>query len=553
MKNIIIPIILVFVLTTQARSAEKETILKDRIKNVTVFMQNAQIFKEANALIPKGTSTLIFNNVSPQIHKASLQASGNGNFTILNTQYRYHASKESVKKKEIPSKLLIEINKLNDSIYINTLRISKNKELIQAIDKEKNLVLGHRLVNGTTKSDSLELLMGTAAFLRKELKELAQMQLILTIKAKTLQGHQNKLRTKLNSLNAMVSNMNIQPNNIYEHQVLVTIFSKVRTEGKVKLNYLTNQAGWTPQYDLKATDHQTDITLLYKAQVYQNTGEDWNQVKVKISNANPQIGNTKPTLPTWYINFARFTKKPLANRKYYIQKERSTSPVAAMEVEDMALDEKADMLTTYTNKVQNFSSVEFDINIKLDIKSNGLLYYLDLKKEKLKTKFQLYLVPKLNKDAFVVANLSGWESLDLLTGPANIYYGNTFVGTTVLDPSILEDTLAVSMGRDRSIYVERKKLKSSTKQKLIGSSKIYTADYSIIIKNKNKGNINLIIEDHIPVSKNEKIEITSEEKDGILNNTNGMISWNLDLEAYQKKELSYSYSIKYPKEESIIL
>ena len=109
------------------------------------------------------------------------------------------------------------------------------------------------------------------------------------------------------------------------------------------------------------------------------------------------------------------------------------------------------------------------------------------------------------------------------------------------------------MGRDRSIYVERKKLKSKTKQKLIGNSKIYTADYSITIKNKNKGTINLIIEDNIPVSQNDKIEVTSEERNGYLNSKNGLISWNLDLNGYQKKELKYSYSIKYPKEETIAI
>ena len=290
--------------------------------------------------------------------------------------------------------------------------------------------------------------------------------------------------------------------------------------------------------------------------MYQNTGIDWNHVKIKVSNANPNQGNTKPKLPIWFANFQRFIRKDKAKKGLYFDRNAVSEKSAGMEgipEDDMEIEEEASMLCEYTNKVQNFSSIAFDIALPMNVSSGGKPHYMDLKREKVSTEFQLYLVPKLEKDAFVVARLTDWESLDLLTGQANIYYGNTFIGRTVVNPSVLDDTLDVSMGRDRSVYVERKKTDSQTKKKLIENSKVYSANYVITIKNKNKGDVNLTIEDHIPVSKNEKIEITSINGSGKLNEETGVLSWDINLKGLDKRKLEYGFSVKFPKDEILKL
>ena len=554
MKKIIFVLAASILWLPYLKAVEKETIVKDQIKSVTVFMQNAQLFKQAYASIPKGTSHFIFNDVSPYINKASIQAAGIGKFTILNTQYRYHMEAPNAQKSIVSPKFLEREKVLQDSLQHSQLRINKNSELMNAIEQERNLIMANPLVKGTANSDSLELLKGTANFLRKELKELAHMKYVLSIQAKKMADYHKKLKHELLELRQLIQNQNIRPTPKYHHQVIVTVFSQSATNGTIKLNYLTGNAGWNPHYDLIAKDHQSDITLIYKAQVYQNTGKDWNQVKVKVSNANPNQGNTKPKLPIWFVNFQRFVHQNRAKKALYLESNAVTSAsVQEDALEDMEMEEKATMLHEYTNKVQNFSSVEFDIALPMNVSSGGKIHYMDLKREKVSTEFQLYLVPKLEKDAFVVARLTGWESLNLLMGQANIYYGNTFIGRTVVNPSVLEDTLEVSMGRDRSVYVERKKIDSQTKKKLIENSKVYSANYVITIKNKSRGEVHLTIEDHIPVSKNEKIEITSTNGGGKLNKETGVLSWNLNLKGLEKKQLDYGFSVKYPKDEILLL
>lgn len=551
MKKIVYIVLTSLFFINQLKAEDQEVIVKDRLKSVTVFMQNAQLFKESSVSIPQGTSYLIFNDVSPSINTASIQASGEGDFTILNTQYRYYMQPQSVKKPVVTKQILNRKTALEDSIYLSNLRLQKNQDLMYAIEKERNLILGHQLMKGNSNHDSIELLEGTIRLLRKELNELAQMKYLLSVKSKMMNDHHQMLKEELKSIEDQIQNHNIQPTQVYHHQVIVTVYSKLASKGIIKLNYLVGNAGWNPQYDLIAKNHQSDITLIYKAQVYQNTGEEWENVKITISNANPNQGNTKPVLPVWFVNFQRFVNQNRVKKELYV-KEVATESLEDVQF-DLGAKEKADLLYEYTNKVQNFSSVAFEINVPMHVSSNGKFHYMDLKKETIPTSFQLYLVPKLDKDAFVVARLTGWESLDLLMGEANIYYGNTFIGKTVLNPSILEDTLDVSMGRDRSIYVERKMIDTQTKNKLIENAKVYLADYEISIKNKNRGDISLIIEDHIPVSKNDKIEVQSTNGGGKLNKNSGTISWEIDLKGYEKKSFNYGFSIKYPKDEVLIL
>lgn len=143
---------------------------------------------------------------------------------------------------------------------------------------------------------------GTALFLRGELKELAHLRYILSFQAKKMSDYHRLLKQELKKTQVLIQNQNIRPTPTYHHQVIVTVLNSSSAYGTIKLNYLSGNTGWNLHYNLIAKDHQSDITLVYKAQIYQNTGLDWKQVKIKVSNANTNQGNTKPKLPVWFVN-----------------------------------------------------------------------------------------------------------------------------------------------------------------------------------------------------------------------------------------------------------
>jgi uncharacterized protein (TIGR02231 family) len=557
MKYIALFLTLITTSFFQSSAKDVEKVIKSKISNVTVFMQGAQIHRTGSSSIPKGTSTIIFEGVSPYINQQSIKASGKGSFTILDVQYRYvYPEPVEQNTKEI-SKIDIKINKIQDSLNEQSYYLANVRAKKKAIETEKNLLINHPLMRGKAKPDSLDLLIGTMNFIEKKLVEIADRYLKVSLTEAKMIKEQQAMNQRIYQLRLFKTNLPQPPPNQPKHQVLVAITANKATSGKIDITYKVNQAGWSPWYDITAKDAGDDIELIYKAAVYQNTGENWSNVRLRISNANPNRSNIKPNLPRWYIDYFRHVRKETKKAvRYFKEKNESMDDDMEMarttvETADKALP-TAGMAYDYSQKMQNFSSIEFDIDLPYYIKSDGKTHFVTVQKHNLKATFQHYLVPKLDKDAFVVARIVDWENLDLLVGNANIYFGNTFVGRTVIDPSIVSDTLEVSMGRYRSLAVKRTKLKSNTKKQIVGSHKLYTATYQIELRNNSANDINLTLEDQIPLTRNSNIEIEITKIDGgTLNEFTGLITWDLKLAPYKKKVITFTYTVKYPKEEEI--
>ncbi|MFT7592053.1 MAG: hypothetical protein ACI9UJ_001982 [bacterium] len=557
MKHFTIFLTLIFTSFLQSQADGTEKQIKSKITNVTVFMQGAQIQRAGSTVIPKGTSTIIFEGVSPYINQQSIKASGKGKFTILDVQYRYVYPLPVEQNTKEADAIDRKINKIQDSINDHSYYLANVRAKKAAIATEQNLLITHPLMRGKAKPDSLDLLIGTMKFIEKKLVDLANRLLKVSLEEAKMVKHQNAMNQRIYALRLFKTNLPQPQANQPKHQVLVAVTANAATSGKVEISYKVNQAGWSPWYDITAKDAGDDIELVYKAAVYQNTGEDWSNVHLRISNANPNRSNIKPNLPKWYIDYFRHIRRETKKAvRYFKEKDMDMSDDMEMaKTTEESVNKTlptAGMAYDYSQKMQNFSSIEFDIDLPYYIKSDGKTHFVTVQKHNLKASFQHYLVPKLDKDAFVVARIVDWENLDLLVGNANIYFGNTFVGRTVIDPSIVSDTLEVSMGRYRSLAAKRTKLKSNTKKQIVGSHKLYTATYQIELRNNSANDINLSLEDQIPLTRNEGIEIeVTKIEGGTLNALTGLITWDLKLAPYKKKVITFTYTVKYPKEEEI--
>jgi uncharacterized protein (TIGR02231 family) len=163
--------------------------------------------------------------------------------------------------------------------------------------------------------------------------------------------------------------------------------------------------------------------------------------------------------------------------------------------------------------------------------------------------YRYFAAPRLDKDAFLIARLTGWDQLNLLSGDANVFYEGMFVGTSYIDAQSTDDTLEVSLGRDKSVVLDRVRLKDFSEKKTLGSTRKETHGFDIEIRNKKKSEIELYIEDQVPVSQNKELEIVLEESSGgKKNEENGKVSWNLKVTAGETKKLRFVYSLKYPKD-----
>ena len=143
--------------------------------------------------------------------------------------------------------------------------------------------------------------------------------------------------------------------------------------------------------------------------------------------------------------------------------------------------------------------------------------------------------------------MTDWEDLNLLAGNMNIYFEDTYIGQSKLDLSFVEDTLAISLGPDRNIQVKRKRIKADSKKEFISGKKNIEREWEITVLNNKRVDINIRIEDQIPVSSNEEVEIDSHVDGGKLNKDTGIITWDFDIKPGKKKEIKFDYEVRFPK------
>lgn len=74
---------------------------------------------------------------------------------------------------------------------------------------------------------------------------------------------------------------------------------------------MVSNASWSPTYDLRATTddgkHSTSVSLLYRAAIQQNTGEDWRNTSISVSTETSDLDETIPALRALWISPSKTT------------------------------------------------------------------------------------------------------------------------------------------------------------------------------------------------------------------------------------------------------
>lgn len=142
----------------------------------------------------------------------------------------------------------------------------------------------------------------------------------------------------------------------------------------------------------------------------------------------------------------------------------------------------------------------------------------------------------------------------LLEGESNLYFEDGFVGRSILNVAALQDTLQTSLGRDRSIVMNREKVDQFSKKRTIGSNITESRGYEITLKNNKSQAVTLVVKDQIPVSINSNIVVTPGELSrGNLDTQTGIVTLEITLAPGAQQKLVLQYEVKYPKSERLIL
>jgi uncharacterized protein (TIGR02231 family) len=495
-------------------------------------MSGAQLSETGSVSLREGENQLRIAGLPAQLDANSIQIEGNEAYTILGVRHQINyltTAQQSPRQRALQDSL--------DEAMFKQKEMAAIKDVLVG---EKQMLEYNRTIKGENTTLIADDLKEMADFFRNRLTEISYKYLEIGEKERLNNLEISRLQNALNSMNAKA---NTNPS-----EIIIALSASRSVNTTIRVSYFVSNAGWVPVYDLRAEDVNSPIAFSYRAKVFQSTGTDWKSVNLTISTGNPTVGGQIPVLYPWFLYQAQVYQEVAIAGARRQAMANETPAVAYEDMKSVQYKSSSDYVTVQQNTV----NTEFKISIPYTIPSDNVQYDVTMKTESLKATYSYITVPKIDNDAFLKARISDWAQYSLLPGESNIYFKGTFVGKGYVDPAQANDTLDLSLGRDRAISVKREMLRDFCKSNLLGNKKTTSKAYEITVQNNKKQSIELIIEDQIPVSQNGEITVEQEEVSGATVDTaTGKLTWKLILQPGETQKKQLRFTVTYPKKTAV--
>jgi uncharacterized protein (TIGR02231 family) len=549
-----------FIAHAQQDTAKANATMNDA---TVYFGYGAELTHKAKVNITKNTKFIVIDKLSTEIDLNSLQISCPENVSLLSQQFSVYYPVAVVKP-----------------ISVNPLSI-KIQDSIKKANKEITILQNKIVIEQTTLAKTDKLIESTIATSANKTNLTAEVLKLIEFNNAKIEKNKNAIfnfeqeveliQEKIEGLNTRLSlanNKNTEKPEIAEKpfgRIIMQVVCRNEQQADLSMSYYTNNAGWQPIYDIRVNSKTNAIKLVYKASVIQNTGIDWARTKLTLSTGTPNFTTTAPLLNPWYL---QYYVPQLYNQLSEVVVVGYGTRNRIQSFDDKDLDEnvqakksmsssvqtiEASTLDQYTTLKQGLLNTSFEIDLPYDIESNGQAHSINIKEAEIQSNLKNYAVPKLDADAYLLAEITNWQNLDLIPGNANIIMDDTYIGKSFIDPNTTADTLNLSLGKDKRVNVKRTLVKDATTTKTNNDNTKQIFTYELVVKNNKIKDINIVLKDQYPLSNVKEMEVELlDDGSASVNTELGILTWKLTLKPGESKKVRFSYKVKYPKDKRIV-
>ncbi len=585
-------------------NAQSKGVVEAQLNEVTVFKQGAMMQHKVRPTLPNGNSEIVIGNVANGLDVNSIQINAPSTVTVLSVHFSSTYDDGSNKVKE-PNDELSQAERKLTTIVTQKTTVQNTINLL-----EQNIRIGgsNNGVTVTELSKMTDYYQSKQLELRKKQDELIedeknQIALINTLKQKygvvqpqtnntggyiIMQVMTTQAITPTIGISYLANNASWAP--LYDFKISNTS-QPIQVVYKANITQTTGVA-WN---QVKLTLSNSDPKLgniapeIYPWFLSYRSDMNYSQKigKMSITNAGRAIEGSAPG-----VQVTNGGGQPGAVSSYKIKGYSSTiensdpliildgtlyngnlndidpDDIAAIDVlKDatatavygnrgsngvLVVTSKNKGVADYTAMVESELNVSFDIAIPYDILSNGKAHGVLLKDVKHPATYNYLAVPKMDKDAFLIAKITNFESLSLMPGEANIILDNTYLGKTYVNPRNTKDTLALSVGRDKKIIIERTLVLAKSSTKLIGNNRKQVFTYEIKIRNTKNETVQFNLKEPYPIATDNAMEVELLESDNAsVDKEKALLTWDLSLKPNETKTYRISYSVKAPSNKPI--
>ena len=522
--------------------------LASSIGAVTVYQDRAVVTRAASSELPAGEHELVLEKLPASLQDNSLQVSAKstGQATLLDVKVRdaYQADTPNERVKQLEERLR-QLEAQQASLDDEAAVLDNQRELVLMMQRgatEPGKDAGRLTLDELKSIQSLsaDTLSRTLAGLRRVAEQKAALD-------RDIAALQNELGQLQNALGRRTKTVTLRVN--------------LARAGKVDLNlsYAVAGARWTPAYDARLRLADRSVDLGYFGVIRQNTGEDWNNVKLTLSTARPSLGGGAPSLQPWIVDVAappppppspapRSAASPSAKMQAEIAAERRArhSPAFA----DAAAEPVAEAVELSTAQVQNeATSASFQIRNPATLLSDNATQRVAIATAKLPATLQYQSTPALREAVYLTAQASNTTDFPFLAGPLNTFLDDAFVASGSLKAVMPGEKVELAMGADEGISIKRQLVNRYTESTgFSGSGKRVTYEYKITVKNNKATKEQVSFKDRLPVSRNEKIvvKLLSPADREVKREEDGRLAWEWEMEPGKSRETVLKFSVDYP-------
>jgi len=480
---------------------KKEMEVKADIKSVTIYNSSAEINYQKTLALPMGKSTIVFTDLTPDIVDNTINISTSSpDVEIVTVTEKINYIKPQKEQNQ-------KINAFQDSLdkFDRELGLLRCKK--EADNKEKELLFNGESIGGLSKGVAVAEIEKASTFFSKRYLELSTELYTLTEKEKDLLQKRITYANQINEISSFTSKAT--------SEIMISVLNNSSGDVTFSFKFLTSKAGWSPMYDCKYQGAGKPLLFVFRANVYNATGTEWDNINIKLSTANPTAGFNTPS-----TNGQKGGATPNGVR--------------------------------YQQVVVSNTISEYDIKHKYSVPSDSKTYLVDVNSYSFEAEYYYLLIPSVDPFGFLMAKIPAWNKHNLIPGMTNIYNKGSFMGKTFLNTYAENDTLNLYLGKDNNIQAIRKETIVKSSNFNLGNYKTENSTVEITVKNLTSETYFVQVLDQVPLfDESDKVKFSiANIESAVYSKTEGLLTWSYRLSGMQSQNISYNFEAKIPKSEN---
>lgn len=539
--------LVLFALAPVAPVSAADITPQHRITTVTVYPGSALVTRAADVELPAGPSRVLIEGLPASINPALVTASGDGAFVIEGVEIRRMpaAQATSPRVREIQNR----IDSTQEAIAQLDAELATLEATAQYLVKLGDVTrtgASRDLQEGRLKPEDM---LALVASYQMQSRDLVMRQLEARQSKAVLVRDLEALRRELRELQAAGGKERVT--------AIVLVSATAAGHGTVRVRYGVNGATWEPSYDGRGMMDENAVQLTYAAQVRQATGEDWENVELTLSTAQPSLGASIPDLTPWYL-------QPQPPMRPVMYRAAPSGGYGANAPAQMAMDGEYDRAmvaedvapapaTVASTTISAGINASFTLAARTTVSGDNQTRKVQILSQRFPSRFVYRVIPELGERAYVVTKFVNSTDALFLPGAVTAFQGNDYVGQGRADAVAPGDTFELQLGIDPSVKVERTVIENLTDPSVSGfgpkRSRV-TRRYRITITNTRRIAVNLNLYDRVPVSQNDdiKVERTRASVEPTEAREDGILRWELTLAPGERRVVEFGYKVEYPQE-----